>query len=206
MDELVDLTRDVEAALVPAGTPVILRAGERAKITQALGGSFSVVVGGNMYRIAAEDADALGREPPEQDRPAGALTSRDQVEAAAWQQLRTTYDPEIPVNIVELGLIYSCAVEPMEAGGGWSVKVRMTLTAPGCGMGEYLVRDIEQKLHAVAGVREATVELVWEPPWSQEMMSEAARLELGMAGAALGRRESEPVKKATGGLRNFLRR
>ena len=102
------------------------------------------------------------------------------MEEAAWEALRSCYDPEIPVNIVELGLIYECAVVPLEGGEGWRVQVQMTLTAPGCGMGDYLSREVEQKLAAIPGVGQAAVELVWDPPWSRERMSEGARLELGV--------------------------
>ena len=180
--EQLTLTADVEAALVPVGDRVTLKAGERATVTQALGGSYTVVVGGNMYRIDGKDSDALGKvEAAQQATPAGVLAAREQVEEAVWAQLRTCYDPEIPVSIVDLGLVYECAVLPLEEqGSGWRVQVRMTLTAPGCGMGEYLAREVRQKLFAVPGVEEAEVELVWDPPWSREMMSEAARLELGV--------------------------
>lgn len=181
--EQLTLTRDVEAALVPVGDRIMLKAGEHATVTQALGGSYTVVVGGNMYRIDGKDADALGKAPAalQEATPADAPAAREQVEEAVWDQLRTCYDPEIPVSIVDLGLVYECTVMPLEeAGGGWRVDVRMTLTAAGCGMGEYLAREVRQKLFAVSGVKEAEVELVWDPPWSREMMSESARLELGV--------------------------
>ncbi|MBI4291101.1 MAG: putative Fe-S cluster assembly protein SufT [Betaproteobacteria bacterium] len=206
-DQQVSLERDVEALLVPAGERVTLRAGELASITQALGGSYTVVVGGNMYRIESKDADALGRSPGAGTQAnESAVTTREQAEAAAWAQLRTCYDPEIPVNIAELGLVYACSAAPLEQGRGWQVKVRMTLTAPGCGMGEHLVREIEQKLLAVPGVMQASVQLVWDPPWSRDMMSEAARLELGMPSAPIGSFGSESVKKRTWTLRNALKR
>lgn len=178
--EQVTLTRDVEAALVPVGDRVTLGAGERVTITQALGGSYTVVAHGNMYRIDGKDADALDKEAPAaQDRPAGAAAGRDAVEDSVWEALRTCYDPEIPVNIVELGLIYECHLRPLE-GEGWAVRIQMTLTAPGCGMGEFLSREVEQKLLSIPGVEQVDVELVWDPPWSRERMSEAARLELGV--------------------------
>jgi probable FeS assembly SUF system protein SufT len=204
-DQQVGLTREVEALLVPAGERVTLRAGELATVTQALGGSYTVVVGGSMYRIEAKDADALGRSP-EAGAPGAerAVTTREHAEAAAWAQLRTCYDPEIPVNIAELGLVYECTAVPLEAGAGWRVKVRMTLTAPGCGMGEHLVREIEQKLLAIPGIAEANVQLVWDPPWSRDMMSEAARLELGMPAApGFG---PESAKKRTWTLRSASKR
>jgi probable FeS assembly SUF system protein SufT len=206
-DQQVSLTRDVDALLVPAGERITLRAGELASITQALGGSYTVVVGGNMYRIESKDADALGRSPDAGTRdPESLVTTREQAEAAAWEQLRTCYDPEIPVNIAELGLVYECTAAPLERGPGWLLKVRMTLTAPGCGMGEHLAREVEQKLLAIPGVRQASVQLAWDPPWSRDMMSEAARLELGMPSAPIGGFGPESVKKRTWTLRNVLKR
>ena len=181
--EQVSLTRDVEAALVPVGDLITLKAGQLATITQALGGSYTVVVGGNMFRIDARDGDALGKAsaPAPATDPAEAPLGREQMEEAVWDQLRTCYDPEIPVSIVDLGLIYECTVAPAaEQAGKWNVRVLMTLTAPGCGMGDYLAQEVGQKLLAIPGVTEAEVELVWDPPWDREMMSEAARLELGM--------------------------
>src|SRR3972149_4775436 len=145
--EQVSLTRDVEAALVPVGDRITLKAGEPATITQALGGSYTVVWGGNMFRIDAKDGDALGKEPaaPRPTQPGAAPLSREQIEEAVWEQLRTCYDPEIPVSIVDLGLIYECTVVPVgEQGSDWSVHVRMTLPAPGCGMGHYLPEDVGQ--------------------------------------------------------------
>ncbi|MDA8108652.1 MAG: putative Fe-S cluster assembly protein SufT [Betaproteobacteria bacterium] len=179
--EQVTLARDVEAALVPVGDRVALKAGERAVITQALGGSYTVVVGGNMYRIDGKDADALGKQPlAQQGKQAASAATRDAVEEQVWEALRTCYDPEIPVNIVELGLIYGCELQPVDDPRGWRVQLQMTLTAPGCGMGDYLSREVEQKLLAIPGVEQVDVELVWDPPWSRERMSEAARLELGV--------------------------
>jgi probable FeS assembly SUF system protein SufT len=141
-----------------------------------------VVVGGNMFRIDAKDADALGEVAVAQGAKSGspAPATRGQVEEAVWEQLRTCYDPEIPVSIVELGLVYECTVSQASDGEGWRVQVKMTLTAPGCGMGDYLARDVEQKMFEIPGVKEVDVELVWDPPWNRDMMSEAARLQLGM--------------------------
>jgi probable FeS assembly SUF system protein SufT len=179
--EQVTLTRDVEAALVPVGDRVVLKAGERATITQALGGSYSVVVGGNMYRIDGKDAEALGKQPlAQQSKQARVAATRDEVEESVWEALRTCYDPEIPVNIVELGLVYACDLHPVADPEGWRIGLQMTLTAPGCGMGDYLSREVEQKLLAIPGVEQVDVELVWDPPWSRDRMSEAARLELGV--------------------------
>lgn len=176
----VTLTRDVEGAVVPVGTKVTLMKGEQAYITQSLGGSYTVVVNGNMFRIGGQDADALGLEVAA--RPAnttGQPRSKEIVEKEAWDQLKTCYDPEIPVNVVDLGLIYGCDLTPL---GEHSFKaaVKMTLTAPGCGMGPTLAQDVQNKLMCIEEIDEADVELVWEPQWNQGMMSEAAKLQLGL--------------------------
>lgn len=179
-EEQVILSRDCEAAIVPAGTRVTLLKGERATITQALGGSYTVVVNGNMFRIDSRDADALGKSAgPAAAGAAGAPASREQLAEQVWDQLRTCYDPEIPVSIVELGLVYECEVIPLGS-SGYRVDIKMTLTAPGCGMGDHLTAEVRDKLLALPGVAEVNVELVWEPAWSYDHMSEAARLELGL--------------------------
>ena len=170
--------RDCEAVLVPAGDQVTLPAGTVGYITQSLGGSWTVFVEGNLMRIAGKDADAIGKEPPAPiELPEGA-TDED-VERLVWQQLRTCFDPEIPVNIVELGLVYAAEVVPRDDGRR-DVRVRMTLTAPGCGMGEVLVDDVRSKVELIPTVAEADVELVFDPPWNQTLMSDVARLETGM--------------------------
>ncbi len=177
----VTLSRDVEAALIPAGTEVVLQKGQTAHITQSLGGSHTVVVNGNMFRIGEKDADALGMEVAA--RPAqssGGIRTQEEVERDVSDQLKTCYDPEIPVNIVDLGLVYSCQVTPTEQEGSYRVDVKMTLTAPGCGMGPAMIQDVQKKLIAIGGITEANVELVWEPTWNQSMLSEAARLKLGI--------------------------
>jgi len=170
--------RDCVAVMVPQGQEVTLPAGQNGYITQALGGSFTVFVDGNLFRIRGADADAIGKEPP------AALALDEQasdadVEKLVWQQLRTCFDPEIPVNVVDLGLIYDCHIEPMAA-NSYKVGVKMTLTAPGCGMGEILVDDVRTKLEMVPTVAEADVELTFDPPWNQSMMSDVAKLETGM--------------------------
>jgi probable FeS assembly SUF system protein SufT len=176
--ETVALTRDVIAALVPSGQKVELPEGASATITQALGGSFTVVVQGHMFRIEGQDADALGKDPPQTPQvPEDA--SREDLEKAVWSQLRTCYDPEIPIDVVELGLVYECALAPTPE-GGHKVSIKMTLTAPGCGMGEYLVGDVRDKVRQVPGIADAEVELVFDPPWNRDMMSENAKLALGM--------------------------
>jgi probable FeS assembly SUF system protein SufT len=176
--EPVRFERDCAAVLVPQGDEVTLPAGTVGYITQSLGGSWTVFVEGNLMRIAGKDADAIGKEPPTPiDLPEGA--SDEDVEALVWRQLRTCFDPEIPVNIVELGLVYSAEVATREDGQR-AVAVRMTLTAPACGMGEILVDDVRGKIEMIPTVAEADVELVFDPPWNRSMMSDVARLETGM--------------------------
>ncbi len=176
--EPVTIRRDVDAIIVPAGVSVKLREGKTGFITQALGGSFTVYVEGNLFRIAGHDADALGKEPDLVPELPPNATDED-VKKLAWDQMRTCFDPEIPVNIVDLGLIYECDVTH-ESPEERVVTIRMTLTAPGCGMGEVLVQDVKQKVEAVPTIKRADVELVFDPPWNQTMMSDAARLQTGM--------------------------
>jgi probable FeS assembly SUF system protein SufT len=176
--EPVRFERDCAAVLVPQGEAVTLPAGSVGYITQALGGSWTVFVEGNLMRIAGRDADAIGKESPAAiELPDGA--SDEEVEKLVWSQLRTCFDPEIPINIVDLGLVYEATVARAEDGER-RIEVRMTLTAPGCGMGEILVDDVRSRLEMIPTVAEADVELVFDPPWSRNMMSEAARLETGM--------------------------
>lgn len=176
-NEMVTLTRDVIGVLIPAGTRVELPGGADAVITQALGGSYTVQVEGHLFRISGADADALGKAASGASSVSEHATDED-IEKAVWQQLACCYDPEIPINIVDLGLIYECAVE--DAGGqGRRVSIRMTLTAPGCGMGDILVADVREKVLQIPGVREVQVELVFDPPWTRDMMSEAAQLQAG---------------------------
>lgn len=177
--EPITLTRDCEAVVIPMGTKVTLQKGEQAYITQSLGGTYTVIVNGNMFRIEGKDADALGFEASASPATGGRTLPPDELEKEIWNQMRACYDPEIPVNIVDLGLIYDCKIEQVP-GGGTRVDVKMTLTAPGCGMGDYLRQDVQSKILSLEGVDEVNVDLVWEPQWNQEMMSEAARLQLGM--------------------------
>ena len=172
------LQRDCEAIMVPSGEPVSLPAGQIGYITQALGGSFTVYVEGNLFRIAGKDADALGKEPPPPiELPEGAGDA--DVERVVWDQLRTCFDPEIPINVVELGLVYDVSLEAAGANSR-KVYVKMTLTAPGCGMGDILVDDVRTKLELIPTIGEADVDLVFDPPWNHSMMSDAAKLETGM--------------------------
>ena len=172
------VNREVRAVIVPAGTELNLQPGTSGYITQALGGSFTVYIEGNLLRISGEDAEAIGREPVKPPELPPNATEED-VRQLAWEQMRTCYDPEIPINIVELGLIYDCRVLANEDGTR-SVEVKLTLTAPGCGMGEILVDDVRDKIERIPTVREARVELTFDPPWNHSMMSEAARLQTGM--------------------------
>jgi probable FeS assembly SUF system protein SufT len=180
--EMKILARDVEASIVPIGTKVTLQKGEQAHITQSLGGTYTVIVNGNMFRIESKDADALGLEvgaaPVATATPGGPLT-QEQLEKKVWESLKTCYDPEIPVNIVDLGLIYDCHLTPIGP-DNYKADVKMTLTAPGCGMGPVLAQDVQNKLISLEPIDEANVELVWDPPWNQGMMTEAAKLQLGL--------------------------
>jgi len=172
------LQRDCDAVMVPVGEAVVLPAGQVGYITQALGGSFTVYVEGNLFRISGMDADALGKQPPAPiELPADA--SDEDVEKLVWSQLRTCFDPEIPVNVVDLGLVYDVSLDHGD-GDDRKVYVKMTLTAPGCGMGDILVDDVRTKLELIPTVIEAEVDMVFDPPWNQSMMSDAAKLETGM--------------------------
>lgn len=178
--QVITLTRDCEAVLIPSGTPLLLQQGTEVMITQALGGSWTVNVNGNLARIGPLDADALGFEvDPALAAPPVTTSDGTVDEEQVWARMRTCYDPEIPINIVDLGLIYHCDITPLP-GGGNKVDIVMTLTAPGCGMGQFLVEDVRKKVATVPNVTEVNVELTFDPPWDQGMMSEAARLETGM--------------------------
>ncbi len=179
MNDSITLARDVEAAIIPVGTKVTLQKGEQATITQSLGGSYTVVVNGNMFRIEGKDCDALGIAVAEKPVSTGAPVTQELLEKEIWNQLRSCYDPEIPVNIVDLGLIYDCHLSPLNA-GSYRADVKMTLTAPGCGMGPMLAQDVQNKLLSLEGVDDVAVELVWDPPWNQSMISEAGKLQLGL--------------------------
>jgi probable FeS assembly SUF system protein SufT len=176
--ESVTLTRDTEAVRIPSGEAATLREGSHVIITQKLGGSFTLYAPGEggLFRVKGSDADALGMEPPAPHQPVEGEFREENV----WAQLRECYDPEIPVNIVDLGLIYSVEVADAAEGSGKDVRVQMTLTAPGCGMGPSLAADAEARILTVPGVAHARVELVWDPPWSPERISEAGKERLGM--------------------------
>jgi probable FeS assembly SUF system protein SufT len=170
--------REVKAVAIPAGAEVTLKLGQVGYITQALGGSFTVYIDGNLFRISGSEADAIGKTAAKAPEvPPGA--SEEDIKNIIWNQLKTCFDPEIPVNIVDLGLIYECDVVK-NADETRSVDIKMTLTAPGCGMGEVLVQDVREKVEIVPTVADAKVELVFDPPWNQTMMSDEARLQTGM--------------------------
>ncbi|MBC8215578.1 MAG: putative Fe-S cluster assembly protein SufT [Candidatus Marinimicrobia bacterium] len=178
--DIIKLFRDVNAFAVPSGEQIILKKGELVRITQALGGSYTLSIHGNLVQIAGEDADAIGREPQRsQFGDLGKSTSPINKELV-MNQLKSCYDPEIPINIVDLGLIYDCHLTKSVADEGTDVHIKMTLTAPGCGMGGVIAADAERKVRAIPGVKDVKVELVWEPLWNRDMMTEAARLQLGL--------------------------
>ncbi len=176
--ESVTFQRDCEAVVIPAGDRGIIPAGAEGILTQALGGSYTIYLQGYLFRIDGANADAIGKEPPEPPQLPEEATDED-VERIIWDQMSTVYDPEIPVNIVDLGLIYRCDIHKDEAGQR-QVDIDMTLTAPGCGMGDILAHDVRSKVEMVPTVAEAQVNLVFSPPWSQAMMSEAAKLQVGL--------------------------
>lgn len=177
--ENIVLIRDVNAVQIPDGTHTILPKGHVVTLFQSLGGNFTVTTErGYMVRIAGEDADALGKEPPSMSHLEYG-TDAETVERNAWEVMKTIFDPEIPVNIVDLGLVYYCGVTPAGEGGN-NVEVIMTLTAPGCGMGPILQHDVELAVGNLSGVEKVTVEVVFDPPWSRDMMSDIAKLQLGM--------------------------
>ncbi|MEM7053954.1 MAG: putative Fe-S cluster assembly protein SufT [Pseudomonadota bacterium] len=176
----VKFERDSEVVLVPDGQVVELPAGTTGYLTQSLGGSFTIYIDGRLFRLAGNDADAIGREPPALPQLPDNATDED-IEDMVMHQLKTCYDPEIPINIVDLGLIYQCEIKHInEEANSRVVDIAMTLTAPGCGMGDFLVDDVRSRLLLIPTIDQVNVELTFDPPWSQHMMSEAARLDTGM--------------------------
>jgi probable FeS assembly SUF system protein SufT len=175
--EIINLTRDCAATEIPSGTPHVLPSGAKVRITQSLGGSYTVLTEmGYMVRIDAKDADALGLTPA---APAAEPAAPQEFsEKLIWDQLRTVYDPEIPVNVVDLGLIYECKVSPVDDGN--RIEIQMTMTAPGCGMADVLKADIQRRLATLPTVKGLQVDVVFDPPWNPTRMTEAARLQLGL--------------------------
>jgi probable FeS assembly SUF system protein SufT len=175
-EDTIEVTRDVEALLIPSGVQISIQKGTLVMITQALGNAYTVYVNGNLARVAGKDGDALSMiilDEPDVNAMSGTLQEK------VWEILKTCYDPEIPVNIVDLGLVYECNVVAIPEGGN-RVDITMTLTAVGCGMGPVLVADVNQKVRTINDVVDAKVELVFDPPWDRSKMSEVAKLQLGM--------------------------
>ena len=180
----INLSREVEAIQIPSGDTVKLGAGTPVIITQSLGGTYTVATDYGLARISEKDADALGIEEANNEQPAttkinsGQPATDDEMQAAVWEQLKCVYDPEIPVNIVDLGLVYDCSI--VDEDEKKHVQVKMTLTAPGCGMGPTIAADAQSKIMTIDGIDDAKVELVWEPAWNQDMISEEGKMKLGM--------------------------
>ena len=178
-NEPIVLKKDVEGTEIPGGSPVPLQAGTSVMLMQALGGSYTVMTDvGYMVRIDGKDADALGEKYAVAKSETQPVAEGPFEESQVWDQLKTVYDPEIPVNIVDLGLVYQCQPTKLPD-GKYRIDIKMTMTAPGCGMGGVLKEDVRSKVLSLPGVEEAEVEVVWDPPWDQSRMSDAARLQLG---------------------------
>jgi len=178
-DKEFELSRDLEVTLIPAGQKYTIPAGTKGVITQALGGNYTIATQYGLSQVKENDLDALGLEKPKVEAKAKTATNGAVSEDDVWTQLKQCYDPEIPVNIVDLGLVYDCRLTKKDD-GGTRVEVKMTLTAPGCGMGPAIAHDAQSKILSIDGVDEADVQLVWDPPWNQNMISEAGRMKLGM--------------------------
>ena len=179
IDEQVIIERDCEATLIPFGNKITLKKGEEGHITQALGGSYTVMIRGNLARVEGKDADAIGKTPQTQPWLEEVEPNGRANEKSVWEAMKTCYDPEIPVNVVDLGLVYSCEISD-ENSGGSLVKVKMTLTAQGCGMGPVIAADAKDKIEAIPQVESAEVEIVWDPQWTPHMISEEGRKLLGL--------------------------
>lgn len=180
MHEEVSLTREVEAIQIPSGDSITLPAGTPVVITQTLGGTYTVATSAGLARISSKDIDALGVDPDEQkEKKAEENRLKDaSLEEQVWHQMKQVFDPEIPVDIVNLGLVYDCKLS--EVDGGTDVDVKMTLTAPGCGMGPVIAADAQARIMSLSEIHDARVELVWEPAWNQDMISEEGKMKLGM--------------------------
>tara|TARA_Y100001970_G_C14241545_1_gene865209 strand:+ start:1374 stop:1913 length:540 start_codon:yes stop_codon:yes gene_type:complete len=178
MNAPIKMIRDCDATLIPSGDEIKLIKGTLVRITQALGGDFTVYVNGNLAKISGKDADAIGKEID--DSMQKLINDADGYsDDLVWEQLKTCFDPEIPVNIVDLGLIYDFSKDGNKK-NGYSITIKMTLTAPGCGMGPSIAEDVDRKVSALPGVKAVSVEIVWDPVWDRSMMSEDAKLKLGM--------------------------
>ena len=171
--------RTVTVETIPSGQPFELQEGQLAQITQALGSSFTLVVEGQLVRLRGDDADAIGKEPPESIVVPENVSTAD-IEPLIWETLKSCYDPEIPVNIVDLGLIYRCEVTPIDAHGDVQVVIDMTLTAPGCPVAQTFPDVVEAAVRRVPGVTDVLVDVVWDPPWTLDRMTDEAKLQLGL--------------------------
>ena len=174
-NNFIKLLRDCDGVLIPSGDPLKLQKGSAVKITQSLGGYFTLYVNGNLVKLDGKDADAIGKKIKKDDTKINQPFNENLI----WDQLKTCFDPEIPVNIVDLGLIYNLEYEKKDE-NKYFIKIKMTLTAPGCGMGPVIASDAETKVKGLSFVEDVLVELVWDPIWNQDMMTEEAKLKLGM--------------------------
>ena len=179
MEIPIKILRDCDATLIPSGDEIKLIKGTLVRITQALGGDFTLYVNGNLVKLSGKDADAIGKKVDDMIKESIEINNGEYSDELVWEQLRTCFDPEIPVNIVDLGLIYDLSKEGNKK-DGYSISIRMTLTAPGCGMGPSIAQDVDNKVSTLPGVNDVLVEVVWDPVWDQSMMSEDAKLKLGM--------------------------
>ena len=179
MEVPIKILRDCDSTIIPSGDKITLIKGTLVRITQALGGDYTLYVNGNLVKLSGKDADAIGKEIEMDTDKINKINNGEYSEELVWEQLQTCFDPEIPVNIVDLGLIYDLSKKGNKK-DGYSLKIKMTLTAPGCGMGPSIAQDVENKVIALPGIKDILVEIVWDPVWNQSMMSEDAKLKLGM--------------------------
>ena len=178
-NELIELKRDCDASLIPSGDPITLNKGEMVRITQSLGGSYTVLINGNLARIEGSDADAIGIETVDKNNDLNIEINDENIEPMVWDALKNCFDPEIPVNIVDLGLVYDCTIKKQK-NNDYHVSIKMTLTAPGCGMAGHISNDARVKVANLKGISDVEVDIVWEPQWNQSMMTDDAKLQLGM--------------------------
>ena len=178
-NELIELKRDCDASLIPSGDPITLNKGEMVRITQSLGGSYTVLINGNLARIEGSDADAIGIETVDKNDDLNIEINDENIEPMVWDALKNCFDPEIPVNIVDLGLVYDCTIKKQK-NNDYHVSIKMTLTAPGCGMAGHISNDARVKVANLRGISDVEVDIVWEPQWNQSMMTDDAKLQLGM--------------------------
>ena len=178
-NELIELKRDCDASLIPSGDPITLNKGEMVRITQSLGGSYTVLINGNLARIEGSDADAIGIDTVDKNDDLNIEINDENIEPMVWDALKNCFDPEIPVNIVDLGLVYDCTIKKQK-NNDYHVSIKMTLTAPGCGMAGHISNDARVKVANLRGISDVEVDIVWEPQWNQSMMTDDAKLQLGM--------------------------